>query len=136
MTGEELKKYFRSDAKRCGVYDKDRHIIWNVCWVKPVLLGFLTNERSILRGAEIRSEHSLQQYCLIERISREIMGLPAIGIRYEYKVTNTDIIQYSDLYVIKYNKLYYAVQIIGRKENFNESQKLMEEFLNSMTVLT
>lgn len=136
MTDVELKKYFRSDASRCGVYDTERHVIINVCWVKPVLLGFMTTERSVLRGAEFRLEHNLQQYCLVERLRREIMGLPANGIRFRYAVTDTDIIQHSDLYVVKVGKVYYAVQIIGRQENFARDRQLMEDFLNSMTVLT
>lgn len=135
MTPVELKKYFRSDAHRCGIYDKDRHVIISVYWVKPVLLGFMTTTRSVLRGAEMRLELSLQQYCLLERLNREIMGLPAVGIRFAYKVTDTDIIQQSDLYVFWYGKRFYAVQIIGRAENFAEDQQLMEELLNSMTVL-
>ena len=136
MTPVELKKYFRSDANRCGIYDKDRHVIWNVCWVRPILFGLLTTERSVLRGAEMRLELSLQQYCLLERLDREIMDLPAVGIRFVYKVTDTDIIQQSDLYVFQYGKRYYAVQIIGRRENFAEDQQLMEELLGSMTVLS
>ena len=119
-----------------GIYDKDRHVIWNVCWVRPILFGLLTTERSVLRGAEMRLELSLQQYCLLERLHREIMGLPAVGIRFAYKVTDTDIIQQSDLYVFQYGKRYYAVQIIGRRENFAEDQQLMEELLGSMTVLS
>lgn len=134
MNSAELKKFFRSDASRCGVHDKDRHIIWNVCWVKPALLGLVTTKRSVLRGAELRLENSLQRYCMVERLSREIMGIPAIGIRFEYKVTDTDIIQYSDFYIVKYNKVYYAVQIIGRKENFAANRQLNEEFLRSMAV--
>ena len=135
MNSAELKKFFRSDASRCGIYDQDRHTIINICWVKPVLFGFMTTERSVLRGAEMRLENSLQQYCLTERLSREIMGLPAIGIRFRYTVTHTDIIQHSDLYVVKFGKRYYAVQIIGREENFVQDQELMEDFLNSMTAL-
>ena len=133
MNSTELKKFFRSDASRCGVYDEDRHVIINVCWVKPGLLGFMTNERSVLRGAEMRLENSLQQYCLLERLDRKIMGLPAIGIRFTYTVTNTNITQHSDLYVVKLGKVYYAVQIIGRKESFAQDQQLMDAFLDSMT---
>lgn len=133
MNSAELKKYFRSDTSRCGIHDKDRHVIINVCWVKPGLLGFMTTERSVLRGAEMRLENSLQQYCLTERLSREIMGQSAIGIRFRYTVTNTDVIQHSDLYVVKYGKMYYAVQIIGWEENHARDQQLMEDFLDSMT---
>ena len=133
MSNVELKKFFRTDASRCGVHDKDRHMIMNVCWTKPGILGFMTDERSIRNGAETRLSHHLQGYRRIDRLSREIMGYPAIGIRFEYKVTDTDIIQHSDLYVVKHGKVYYAVQIIGRAENFARDQQLMEDFLHSMT---
>lgn len=133
MNSTELKKFFRSDASRCGVYDEDRHVIISVYWVKPVLLGFMTTTRSVLRGAETLLENRLQQYCMRERLSREVMGYPATGIRFTYTVTNTNITQHSDLYVVKLGKVYYAVQIIGRAENFAQDQQLLEDFLRSMT---
>ena len=136
MSSVELKKFFRTDASRCGVHDKDRHMIMNVCWTKPGILGFMTDERLILNGAETQLSRHLQRYRRVDRLSREIMGYPAIGIRFEYTVTETDIIQYSDLYVVKAGKVYYAAQSIGRKENFAQDQELMEDFLNSMTTLT
>ena len=135
MSSVELKKFFMSDASRCGVHDKDRHMILNICWTKPGILGFLTDERSILNGAETRLSHHLQGYRRIDRLSREIMGYPAIGIRFEYKVTDTDIIQHSDLYVVKVGKVYYAVQSIGRKENPAQDQQLTEDFIDSMSAL-
>ena len=110
-------------------------MILNVCWTKPGILGFLTDERSILNGAETRLSRHLQGYRRIDRLSREIMGLPAIGIRFEYKVTDTDIIQYSDLYVVKAGKVYYAAQSIGRKENAAQDQQLTEDFIDSMSAL-
>lgn len=133
MTGAELVKYFISDARRCGIYDEDRHVIISVYWVKPILLGFMTTTRSVLRGAEMLLENRLQQYCMRERLSREVMGCPATGIRFTYTVTNTNITQHSDLYVVKLGKVYYAVQIIGRAENFAQDQQLLEDFLRSMT---
>ena len=136
MTPVELKKFFRSDANRCGIYDKDRYVIISVYWVKPVLLGFMTTTRSVLRGAEMVLENRLQQYCMRERLSRDVMGYPATGIRFTYTVINTNITQHSDLYVVKLGKVYYAVQIIGRAENFAEDQQLMEELIGSMTVLS
>ncbi len=135
MTAQELRKFYASEKSRCGLYDKDRHIIISVCWKKQGILGFLTDTRSVLKGAEMRLSHNLSRYRLIERLNREIMSCPAEGIRFEYQVTGTDIIQYSDLYVFKYGDLYYSAEVVARKEGFEESQREMEGFLRSFAAM-
>lgn len=135
MNSAELKKFFITDKGRRGFHDEDRHTILNVAWTKPGILGFLTDERSILRGAEIRLRHNIPTYHKIDELSAEIAGCKAIGIRFEYKVINADVIQYSDLYVFKLGKVFYSPQIIARKDDFEESQRDMDEFLGSIKAL-
>lgn len=135
MTAQELRKFYVSEKSRCGLYDKDRHIIISVCWKKPGVLGFLTDTKSVLKGAEMRLRRHLSRYRLIERLNREIMSCPAEGIRFEYQVTGTDIIQYSDLYVFRYGDLYYSAEVVARKEGFEESQREMESFLRSFATM-
>lgn len=132
MNSAELKKFFITDKGRCGFHDEDRHMILNVAWTKPGILGFLTDERSVLRGAEMRLRHNIPTYHKIGDISAEIADCKAIGIRFEYKVIGADVIQYSDLYVFKLGKMYYSPQLIARKDDFEVSQFEMDEFLGSI----
>ncbi len=134
MDRHELIKYFAGDTDRCGIHDENRHVILSVSWSKPGFLGFLTDERSVLNGARLRLKLHLQRYRRLEKLNREIASRPAVGIRFEYQVTGTEFMQYSDLYVFKLGKLIYAVQLVARKECFEESQLLSEEFLRSIAV--
>ena len=135
MNSTELKRFFVTDKGRCGFHDTDRHMVLNVAWTKPGILGFLTDERSVLRGAEMRLKYNLPTYHKTEDLSAEIAGCKAIGISFEYQVINTDIIQRSDLYVFKFGKAFYSPQIIARKDVFEDSRRIMEKFLGSIKSL-
>ncbi len=131
MSGRELKKFYGCDADRCGIYDKEAHTAIIVTWTKPKL-ALLTDKRSVLKGAEMQLKHNLQDYKHVETLNTEIAGCQAIGNRFEYTANGTDVVQYGDLYVFKYNKLYYGIQLIARKEGFDMSQGDMEKFLQAM----
>lgn len=133
MTGTELTKFYGCAGNRCGIYDEGSHMAVIVTWMKPKL-AFLTDERSVLKGAETQMKRNLQDYRHLDTMNIEIAGCRAIGNRFAYTVNGTDVVQYGDLYVFKYNKLYYAVQLIARKENFDASRCEMEKFLQSMAV--
>ena len=106
-----------------------------VTWHKPKLLGFLTDERSAVMRAEASLKRRLNGFRHIDTLNETIAGHPAFGIRFEYNPVNTDIIQYGDLYAFKIEKVYYYIQILGRKELFQESRRLTDEFIRSVTVL-
>ena len=132
MRRNELKRFYGCDENRCGIYDEESHVAIMVTWIKPRLLGFLTDERSILNGAKTQMKRNLMNYCKVDAMKRMIAGCEAVGDRFEYIVDGTDIMQYGDLYVFKFNKTYYAIQLIARKNRFEESQNKIEEFLQSM----
>ena len=134
MTGTELARFYGCAGNRCGIYDEEAHTAIIVTWTKPKL-AFLTDERSVLKGAEMQLKRNLQDYRHVETLNTEIAGCQAIGNRFEYTVNGTDIVQYGDLYVFKYNKLYYGIQLIARKEGFDASQKEMERFLQSVALI-
>ncbi len=134
MNSSELIKFYGSDSNRCGIYDEDSHTALIITWTTPKL-GFLADARSVLNGAKARMKHSLQNYSHVDTMHREIAGCTAIGERFEYTANCTDIVQYGDLYVFKYNKLYYGIQLVARKESFEESQREMEQFLQSLAFM-
>ncbi len=135
MDSSELIKFYGSSANRCGLYDEERHMVVIVTWHKPMLFGFLTNERSEIMRAESSLRRRLQDFRHIDTLNATIADHPAFGIRFEYNADHTDIIQYGDLYAFKIEKTYYYIQIIGRKERFEESQRLADEFIRSVTVM-
>ena len=134
MDSRELKKFYGCAGNRCGIYDEENHMAIMITWVKPKLLGFLTDERTVLNGAKTQMRRNLPSYCQVDAMKRMIAGCDAIGDRFEYIPAGTDILQYGDLYVFKFDKIYYAIQLIARMNSFTQSQKEIEEFLQSIAV--
>lgn len=135
MDSGELIKFYGSDANRCGLYDEERHMAVIVSWNKPKLLGFLADERAAVKGAEARFRRNLQNYRHVDTLNATIAGRQAVGVRFEYNPDGTDIVQYGELYAFKHERVYYFMQVIGRKERFEEDQRLEDEFIRSVTVL-
>lgn len=134
MSEDELSKYFSSPANRWGAYNADEHIILSVSWTKKGFLSFLTDEESILIGAESCMKRNLLNYQRISSFKTTVASKKARGIRFEYRVNDAKIIQVGDLIVFRQKNKFYAVHYITRKANAGSSRVAFEETLKSISV--
>ena len=134
MNEEALAKYFGSPANRWGVYDGENHVILSVSWTKGGFFSFLTDAESMLIGVEGRMRRNLLNYQRISSYKTKIGKKKAYGIRFEYRVNTSKMVQVGDLVSFKHKKNYYAIHLITRKTNAAAPRVAFEETLKSITV--
>lgn len=119
MGEEELQRYFSSSKNRWGVYDPERHVILTVCWSKAGFFSFLTDAESLIIGAEARYKRNLINYRRREafrtQIATDKKKKNAYGIRFEYRVNDSNLYHVSDLRTFRHQKYFYSFQYIGRR---------------------
>lgn len=133
MGEEELKKYFGTPNNRWGVHDAPNHVILSVCWTKKGFFSFFADPESFLIGAESRLHKRLLNYQRIGQFKTKIASKKAQGIRFEYRVNDSVVVQVCDLYAFKHKNKIYAVYYILRKNDAIEKLPGFEEILKSIT---
>ena len=132
MDESELKRFFASIDKRWGIYDENRHMIISVSWTKPGLQNLMTNPKSVLNGTDAAMKQRLKEYKNTGSYELTIKEEKADGIRFEYKASNKDIMQYGEYVAFRRNKKFYIPNMLCHKEDADSCAKIFADFIESI----
>ena len=136
MSDAEIKKFFASDLPRMGVRNVEKHTILSVSKTKNSLLSLITDEKSVLAGAE-RSFKRLNGYTPMEEFDEEIFGKPAKGVRFAYSAIAGDknVRQFCEMTVVKMKRCFCVVYCLARLDDEQESKETFAAFRRSLQIV-
>lgn len=134
MSDTELVKFCGTAVNHWGIYDENNHCLFIVSWTKPGFLNFLTDAKSVIRGAERRMEKNLHNYRRMDSFTTTIAQRKAQSIRFTYEANDAELTQIGEMSVFRADKKFYAIQYISRQCYDDENRGVYRDILQSVAL--
>ena len=134
MSDKELVKFCGIAVNHWGICDEKNHCLFIVSWTKSGLLNFLTDAKSVIRGAERCMEKNLHNYRRTDSFTTTIAQRKAQSIRFTYEVNDSELTQIGETSVFRADRKFYAIQYISRQCYDDENRGVCRDILQSVAL--